>query len=80
MSQVMIDEMSKLPYDIAIDKPIPSHCSLKRGIFLKNTNADSYHGNTDESADKTIKNINQKGGLVNFSLWLFMNHTHYKFQ
>ena len=46
--------------DIAVNKPIPSHCGLKRGIFLKNTNADSYHGNADESADKTIKNIDKK--------------------
>ena len=72
--------MGKFPYDITINDPIPSHGGLKGGILLKKPNANGGHGDGDETTNESVEDIDQKYGLIDFGLGLFMNHSHNEFK
>ena len=42
--------------------------------------ANGSHGNGNEATHKTIEYIDQKDGLINFGLRVFLNYTHHKFK
>ena len=78
--QVVIDEVPQLPDDVRVDEPVPGQGRLKRGVFLKQTDAEDNHAERDESADEAICYVNQEVDPVDFHLWIPMNQAQHQLE
>lgn len=64
MRQVMVYEMGKLPYDVAIDQPIPCKAGFENSILFKKANTKSHGRYRNEPGNKPIEYINKKDNPV----------------
>ena len=78
--KVVVDEMPKLPDDIAVDKPVPGQGGLNGRIFFKQADTKNDHAQWNESSDKSIGHINQEINFVDLSLGLLMGQAQDKFK
>jgi hypothetical protein len=58
MSPIMVKEMTKLPDDISINKPVPGKFSMENSIGFQQSYDKNNHGNGYKSTNHAVKNIN----------------------
>jgi hypothetical protein len=54
MRKVVIPKMSKFPYDIAVNKPVPGKRGFENSKPRKEADTKPYHGNGKYAAYKSI--------------------------
>ena len=64
----MIDKVSQLPNDIAVEKPVPGKGRFQEGMPFKQANAISDGANGKIPGNEAVKDVDQKGHLIVFHL------------
>jgi hypothetical protein len=55
MTEIVINEMSQLPNDITIDKPVPRKTRLDEPPFFKETYAEGNGGDRKKTGEKPVE-------------------------
>jgi hypothetical protein len=64
MSEIMVNEMSQLPNNIAVNKPVPGELNVYNCILLKNANTNHSHSYSNVPPYNGIKNIRKERYLI----------------
>jgi len=66
MTEIMIDEVGKLPDDVSINKPVPCEGRVEGRIFFQEADAKSNGCDGDEAGDEPVGNKYKEGHPVIF--------------